>query len=167
MKFQQMTLLLSTIVCINFSNNAHSTTNNNPQPIPDGDKYNLDVMNATSLFNRQQKDTAFETASRVIVPTTPRAASVCVTKEGETLVRSHSSNVNARGVITSALDIDAFKKIFQAKLSRGSALVLNVPKDLNGDLSQGMNTYIGVVFLQNGDGSTTGDYFCFARYQVS
>ncbi|MBA4249575.1 MAG: hypothetical protein C0432_02255 [Candidatus Puniceispirillum sp.] len=137
------------------------------QIIPAGDTYNAEVMNSTSQFNRQQKDLAFDAASKVAIPAIPKAASVCVEKQGNTLVRSHSHNASGRGVITSAMDIDAFNKIFKAKITRGSSFVLNVPKDINGDLSQGMNTYNGVVFLQNGDGTTTGDYFCFARYQTS
>ncbi len=137
------------------------------QTIPAGDAYNTAVMDGTGQFSRDQKDLAFSAASLIPAPPSPRAASVCISKKGKDLFRDHSSNPSARGVVTSPMDIDAFNKLFQAKVSRGSKFVLNVPKDIAGDLSKGMNSYNGIVFLANGDGTTTGDYFCFARYQTN
>lgn len=135
------------------------------QLIPAGEEYNKQVMEVTKQFNRLQKDQAFAAASTVLVPSGIRAASICIERRGSDLFRFHSHNANAQGQITSALDIDAFNKLFQAKVIRGTPFVLNVPKNLDGSSPEIKNRYVGIVFLQNGDGTTTGDYFCFARYQ--
>ncbi len=125
-----------------------------------GDAYLEAVMKAVNAMTRRDSLSAFTASSLVNTDPADGYASVCIQKLATGMYRSHSTNPAASGVVSGAGELAAFGPLFQ--LNTNNKFILNV--STNPDGTGEIKSFIGQIFLKDGDGTSTSDVVCFARY---